>query len=399
MKNQLLFALKSKVTINVKGRNISRFIRRLINNNIELINIDYIDNDEVNIKIFKKDLDTIEQIKSIYEINIINYNGMIKLVSDVKFNKYIIFFIIIGLAVIVFLSKLIFSIEIVSNDNEMKENILEELNNNGISKYKFKKNYYELQSIKEKILKKYKNNIEWIEIENIGTKYIIKYEPRIIKEKEEITKYRHIVAKKDAIIYDVDASSGQIVRMKNDYVKKGDIIVSGYIDLLGNIKQTVSSIGKVYGEVWYTVTVSYPFKYNEKKETGNKKYVYTIKLLNKTYEIFNFNKYKNKIVEDKTILKNNLLPFKITKEYQKEIKIIKENNTEEAAIKKAIELGKKKINKKLKKNEFIIDYKIINKSKNKDYVTLNLFFTVCEDITDYQYIEEYKEEIKDENNN
>lgn len=399
MKNQLLFILKSKVTINVKGRNISRFIRILINNKIELINIDYIDTNEVNIKVFKEDLEKIEEIKNIYEVNIINYNGIIKIEKDIKFNKYIIFFIIIGLAIIVFLSKLIFSIEIVSNDKIMKQNIMEELNNNGISKYKFKKNYYELQVIKEKILKKYKNNIEWIEIENIGTKYIIKYEPRIIKKEEKVTKFRHIIAKKDAIIYDVDASSGQIVRMKNDYVKKGDIIVSGYIDLNGSIKKTVSSIGHVYGEVWYTVNVSYPFKYNEEKETGRKKQVYIIKILNNTYELFSFNRYKNKKVLDKTILRNNLLPFKITKENQKETIVIKENNNENEAIKKAIELGKKKISKNLKKDEFIIDYKVVSKSKNKDSITLNLFFTVCEDITDYQYIDEYKEELKNDNNN
>ena len=317
MKNQILFMLKSKVTINVKGKNIERFIHRLINNKIELISIDYISYNEVNIKIYKEDYDKIEEIKSIYEVNIINYNGIIKIKKDISFNKYIIFFIMIGLAIIIFLSKLIFSIEVVTNDNDMKEKILEELNNNGVSLYHFKKSYNKLQNIKEKILEKYNNEIEWIEIENIGTKYIVRYEPRIIKEKEEETKFRHIVAKKDAIIYDVDASVGQIVRIKNDYVKKGDIIVSGYIDLNGNVKKTVSSIGKVYGEVWYTVTVSYPFKYKEKKETGRKKNVYTIKILNKTIELFNFNKYKNKIVNDKIILKNTILPFSFNKETQK----------------------------------------------------------------------------------
>ena len=34
--------LKSKVTINIKGKNIERFIHRLVNQRIELIKIDYI---------------------------------------------------------------------------------------------------------------------------------------------------------------------------------------------------------------------------------------------------------------------------------------------------------------------------------------------------------------------
>ena len=141
MKNQFLFMLKSKVTINVKGKNIERFIHRLVNNKIELISIDYISYNEVNIKIYKEDYDKIEEIKSIYEVNIINYNGIIKIKKDISFNKYIIFFIMIGLAIIIFLSKLIFSIEVVTNDNDMKEKILEELNNNGVSLYHFKKSY------------------------------------------------------------------------------------------------------------------------------------------------------------------------------------------------------------------------------------------------------------------
>ena len=133
MKNQFLFMLKSKVTINIKGKNIERFIHRLVNQRIELIKIDYISYNEVNIKIYKEDYQKIEEIKSIYEVNIINYDGLIKIRKKINFNKYIIFFIMIGLAIVIFLSNLIFSIEIVTNDTDMEKKILEELNNNGIS--------------------------------------------------------------------------------------------------------------------------------------------------------------------------------------------------------------------------------------------------------------------------
>jgi len=50
---------------------------------------------------------------------------------------------------------------------------------------------------------------------------------------------------------------------------------------------------------------------------------------------------------------------------------------------------------KLGVNEYIKDYKILNKTKHKDSVTLNIFFNVVEDITDYLEIEEYKEEPKE----
>ena len=328
------------------------------------------------------------KLKSIYELYIVGYKGFIKLKQKINFNKHLIFLILLGFIIIYFLSNLIFSIEIVTNDKIMENRIIDILDQNGIKKYRLKKDYKYIQYVKEKILNEYKESIEWIEIENIGTKYIVRYEPRIILEEKKQSKPRHIIAAKDAIIYDVNATSGEIIRTKNDYVKKGDIVISGYVYLNENIKDTVSSEGNVYGEVWYEVTVSYPLKYYEKKETGNKKNIVTINILNKEIELFNFNKFKNSIKTNNIILKNNLLPFSLNIQKQKEIKIIDENNTEEEAIDKAIKLGKEKINENLNDDEFILNYKILNKSLNSKEVTLKLFFSVCENITDYQEISE-----------
>ena len=273
----------------------------------------------------------------------------------------------------------------------MKNKILDELNNNGISIYKFKKNYQELQIIKKKILEKYKNEIDWIEIENIGTKYIVRYEPRLNNPQNEVYKSRHIIALKNAIIYKLDIKSGQILKNKYDYVKKGDIIVSGYISLNESIKDTISSMGRVYGEVWYEVDVTYPFIYNEEILTGKNKFVYVFKFLNNNIEIFNFNKYKNKKIKSNIIFKNNILPFSLEKQYQQELNIKKEDNNIEEATNKAIDTATKKIEDKLKENEFILNKKVIGSYNDDKSVTVKIFFSVVEDITDYLEIDEYNE--------
>ena len=178
-------------------------------------------------------------IKTIYEINENDYEGFIKLIKKINFNKYLFIFIFIGLIIIIFLSRITFSIDIITNDNNMKEVLLDELNSNGLKLYGFKKNYNDLQRIKSNILEKYRDKIDWIEIENIGTKYIVRYEPRINNPINDNNKFKNIVARKNAIIYSLDINSGQIIRNRNDYVKKGDIIVSGYISLNDTIKDTV----------------------------------------------------------------------------------------------------------------------------------------------------------------
>lgn len=395
MKNNILYLLKSKLNINIKGNNIERFIKRLKNNNIEILNIVYISKDEINIKIYKYDYDKVIKLKTIYEIEIIDYYGLIKTRNNFLNNKYIIMFIFISLIVLYITTSLIFKIDVITNDSKMEKELIEALEELGIKKYKFKKNYIELQEIKNKLLNKYRDTIEWLEIENIGTKYIIRYEPRIKNEIEEDKPLRNIVAKKDAIITSMNISSGQIIKSVDSYVKKGDIIVSGYIKLNESIKDTVSSSGTIYGQTWYNVTINYPYVYKEVKETGNTNDVFVIKILGKNIELFNFNKYNTKKVFEKVLLKNNLLPIKLVKQKQIETIEINEKNNEEQLIKNAVNLAKKKIEENLKEGEYIKDYKILNKTIYTESITLNIFFNVVENITEYQTIEKYVEEIEE----
>ena len=360
-------------------------------------NIYNVSHDEINIKIYKKDYDKIISLNTVYEINILNYSGMVKVKNDILNNKYMIILILISLIIMYTLTNMIFSITIMTNDSKMAKTLLNDLKEFGIDKYKFKKNYKKIEQIKKQILTMHKDSLEWIEIESSGTKYIIRYEPRIINDTDENKEFRHIIASKDAIIKNFDVSKGQIVKEINSYVKKGDIIVSGYIYLNENIKDTVSSTGKVYGETWYNVKITYPYKYHEEYTTSKTKRVLVIKFLNKKIELFNFNKFKNKKVEDKVIVKNNILPISFINEFQRESVVIDESYNEEELIDVMINYSKDKLQKNLNDDEYIKDYKILNKSKNTDTLTLNIFFTVIENITEYKTIDEYKEESLNEN--
>lgn len=395
MKNYLQNLFISKVTLKIFGNNKERIIKRLKNNNIDILNLKYI-NSGIIVKIYKKDYEKLLSIKTIYEVEIVSYSGLFNIKNNLSNNKVIIISILICLIILYFITNLIFSIDIITNDKNMKNKVLEELNNNGISKYKIKKNYNELQKIKNNILKKYRSEIDWIEIEVIGTKYIIRFEPRIENKINEQSNYRNIIASKDAIIKDMYITNGQIVKNKNTYVKKGDIIVSGNIYLNDDIKDTVSSSGTIYGECWYNVTITYPFKYYEEKETGKSNNVIVIKLFNKEIELFNFSKYKNKKTSNFTLLRSNLLPIKLIYQKQKEVYIIDENNTEEDVIERAVNYSKQKLESNLDSDEYISNYKILNKEVFTDSIKLNIFFSVIENITEYQTIESYIAEEKSE---
>ena len=387
MTNNFFLFFKSKIKINIKGRKIERFIKRLADNKINIYNMEMINRNEANIVILKSDYLKVLNIKSIYEFNIVGGTGMIKIRKTLKINSLILVFLVIGIIVLQILSRMIFSIEVIHTDKSIRNKMLSELENYGLKIHAFKKSYDEVQKIKEQILTNHKDDIEWLEIENIGTKYIVRLEERKIKNNEESNEKRHVIASKNAIIKKIEAENGEIVKEINSYVNAGDIIISGNITLNEQVKNTVSASGHVYGEVWYKVKVDYPLAYSEKHETGNSQKRLVFNFLNKSYEL-GFKKYKDKNVSSKTLLKHIFLPISLTYDNQRELIVIDEVYTIEQAIKKAEERAYAEINSKLNDKEKILSSKNLKVDVNDSKIELEIFFTVYEDITEYQKIEE-----------
>ena len=379
--------MTSKIKLNVKGKNIERFIKRLKSNNIDLLKIEYIKYNEINIIIYKKDYEKLLELKTIYDVNIKDIYGIIKIREVINIYKYLILFIAIGIVLLIFLSNVIFNVEVIHNDKDLRNLILNELENYNIKKYKLKKNYDEIQAIKNDILTKYQDKIEWLEIEEQGTSYIIRVEPRIIPNNEVSYEKQNVVAGKSAVIKKIIAKSGEVVKELNTYVNKGDIIISGNICLNEEVKDIVKADGIVYGEVWYNVKVEYPYIYSEIKEKNNYQDVYVLKIFDKEFE-FTFNKFKDKKIEENIILQNNILPIYLIKQRQQELETISLLLTSDEAKDKAIEEAIKKMNEKLDGDEKIIDYKVLNFNVEEDKVILDVFFTVYENITGYSKIEE-----------
>src|SRR5699024_9641860 len=103
--------------------------------------------------------------------NIIKFFGLYKYKLIIKRYYISILSIFFALLIIFVLSNMIFEIKIETQNKELKTLLIKELENYGIKKYKFKKNYEDLTKIKENIIKNNKDKLEWMEIEVSGTKY------------------------------------------------------------------------------------------------------------------------------------------------------------------------------------------------------------------------------------
>lgn len=380
MKNKYFEKFDSIIKIKITGINIDNYIRRIIKRKINIIKLIPVSHKEAHLILKYQDYQKLTKYNTIYKLSIIEEYGSIKIKNNIKKNTILLIFILISIFIIITLSKIIFSIDIIHSDKQIRTLISNELNKYGIKKYTFKKSYEQLEEIEDKILENNKDNLEWIEIEEYGTKYIVRIEERKLNTQEEKYQYQSIISTKNAIITEVDAISGEIVKNVNDYVKKGDTVISGYITHPDNSQTPTMAKGTVYGEVWYTIKVDYPYVYQEETLTGRSKTVYVLNFINKRISLFDFDKYKSFKSKDTILLSSNLLNINLVKEKQYEVTVIDEVYTEDEVINKAIDYSKEKLQNENPNIKEIKDVKILSQQSNDSTITLNLFIKAIEDI-------------------
>ena len=397
MKKKLLYIFSSNVKISVRGRNVNLFIKRLIKNKINIIKVIPKSYKEVLLIVDYNDIERINKIKTIYSIDIISYYGILRIFKYIKKNIFIISFLIIGIIIIYILSNIIFSIDIIHSNSNIISLVDNELKSHGIKKYSFVKSYKEIEKIKKDILEGNRDNLEWLEIIRSGTKYIVRVEERIINKDNNNSNNYSIVAKKNAIIKSITAYSGEKVKEVNTYVKKGEEVISSYVTMPNNERVFSSANGKVIGEVWYNVSIDYPYFYNEVLYTGKKRRVISFNILNKSYSLFNFKKYKSFDINRKYIYKNSITPVSLSIDNEYETKIINDIYTYDTAKEKAIMVVKDKLKEKYKDIIDIDKVIITYEEETSSMISLNLFITCNEDITEYkEVIEEDNSSVKNE---
>ena len=329
----------------------------------------------------------IKKLAPTYEITILKRTGKAYLIHLYKTKKIFLYSTIFAFLVIILLTNIIFSVRVVETDKEIKDMILTDLRENGITRFRFKVSYKRKEAIREKILEKEKDYLEWLEIEEVGTMYQVKVIRRINNPKEEELKPRSIVAKKKGRITRIEADYGEVTTKKNDIVDKGDTLISGLIKNKEEIKTKVAARGKVYAEVWYQVNLNLPTIYQEEIKTGNKKNTLEIIFLDKNIFISELFKYNNSISKETVLYNNPLIPFRISFTKKEEIKLKQVAYQEDKTLKKIKKLAVDKLKQRIGNDIKILSINVLKKKTSADKIEVELFFKVEEDITSYESLE------------
>ena len=388
MKNTFLNKIESSVRVKITGKNVNNYLKRLITNKIELIDLKYNSHNEAVVTIKYSDYLKLKTVRSSYDVKVTNTYGKLRIRNKMKRSYILLSSIILGIALIILLSNIIFSIEVIHTNKSVIELVGNELNKNGLKKYTFKKKYKDIKKIEDKILNDNKDKLEWISIEIVGTKYVVRIEERKIKNENNDNIYQDIVASKSGVIKKIIALSGEKKYEIDNFVSKGDTIIKGSITKPNNEIILTHASGLVYAEVWYQISVEYPYQYKEEILTGNKKNIYYLKFINKRLELFNFKKYKNFQKEPKILLYNSIIPISLVKEKQYEVNIIDEIYTTEEVINKAITLAESRLMSSNKKIDKIDKVSIIKKEEYDSKIKLDLFISVIEEIGEVKILNE-----------
>ena len=364
----------SRIIFKVSDINYNYILKKLLNYNISFKELTNKGN-YYYICILEKDYELLKKIDYKKVVIFKRHTGLKHLIKFLNINieKSIVAFIVFFNVFI--LSLFIYSVDIKINDEDLKTQIKYTLIDLDIKPYKRIKLYNYINKVKEKILNKYKDKIEWIEIEQIGSKYNV-YVIKKVNNKKHVHNDRcNYVAKKSGVIKSLYASKGVLLVQENNYVKKGDILISGSVIYNDELKNEVCASGKITGEVWYKVNIEYPFSKTRPYNKYSNFHNIEIILFGKKYKIFKSNN-KHEMIKNK--IGNNTIGLNIYQGYK--IKVKNEKYTEKEVLNKSLKKAKDSLLKKLPRNSRITDQKVLKKYVNNGKMYLEVLLTAEEEI-------------------
>ena len=191
-----------------------------------------------------------------------------------KNKKHCPFFAGILLAVfsIYIMSLYIWNVEVTGNSYYTEETINTFLNDIGAG-CGVKKSRLVPSKIEEEMRIRYPF-VSWVSVQIVGTKLLIAMEEGVQPKDGETEKKGDILAQWDGVVVSIMTRKGTPLVHVGDEVKKGDILVRGSVDVIGDDQSVVQTIetgadGDIVLRVDYPVSKDFDRSYRKKQYTGN----------------------------------------------------------------------------------------------------------------------------------
>lgn len=258
------------VNFQLIGDNYIRFYNEIIKENLPCRNL----TEKKGILTFSISVEYSGRIKEICEKHnlewtIVKKRGLFFKAKRLWFRKGIIVGAAVAFVICIALSNFVLRFRILSDDENIKEDIMSVLKENGVEagSYIPNLNYVEL----ERELKQKVSGISWAGISTSGSTLTIDIVENIDKPESRKTRLpSDLIAKKDAVVEKIELFDGQLMTTVGSAVLKGDKLVSGTVinenvsykegkEIKDTTTKYVRSYAKIYGTFYETVVIDQPF--------------------------------------------------------------------------------------------------------------------------------------------
>lgn len=150
------------------------------------------------------------------------------------------------------LSSMVFEIQIKGEKDESRKLIADTLKKMEVVP-PFKSR--DVSQLKTQLKKNLENDIAWLEIEKQGSRYLITYTPKEFASLSQLG-HEELIAQEDGMIERFDIQHGNKLHKVNEFVHKGDVLVSNVLEDSKGGKQEVYVKGRVFAYVWKDIAVT-----------------------------------------------------------------------------------------------------------------------------------------------
>lgn len=385
MKNQWTNYYTGYVKVKAYGRGTERLINMLTRRGLHIWDVKRVGSESLIFHMDFREISKLRQVvrKSDCKVRFLQGRGVPFLMKRIMKNSGFLAGLIAFLLCIFVLSNMVWGIEVKDAKPETEHAIRKELDKMGVKIGKMQLLVDDVDTIQRNLNDRI-GVLTWVGVELKGTTYHFRVVEKRQPKEVEKTSPQNLVASKKAIITDMYVKKGQSKVNVNDYVSKGQLLVSG---LIGKEEkpQIVSAQGTVKGQTWYKARVEVPLKTNFSVYNGNETSKHYLKVEHVSLPIWGFKdpdyKKQEKEITDRPI---HFLQWELPISYKvvtlRSKDDIVRNYTKEEAVKEGKKMARADLRKQLEDEDEIVGEKVLHESMENGKVKLSIHYQVIENI-------------------
>ncbi|MDA8352233.1 MAG: sporulation protein YqfD [Firmicutes bacterium] len=396
-KNRWPQNVKGTLQMELTGPELARFINEAVREQLEISQITWISEEKIRLSIPVPDYFRIKPVlkRTGTKGRILSKKGLPFWLMRLRKRQFFLWGLLLFFVLLYLLTSVLWSVEVEGNETVPTKEIVRLLKKEGVFVGQLKHRIPDNEEIQYR-LQAQLPQVSWVGFRVEGTRATVTVvEKKRVDEREQGEKDGpvNLVAKRAAMIYDMNVVRGRPVVEVNDSVKKGQLLVSGRY---GNPDDPDSgklagAKGKVFGEVWYESKVTVPLQQKRKVYTGRRETARFPFLASRVVRLpflfpETFSRYET-IQQVHTLrFRDWELPFGWVEEERLEMEWVSYKLT----AKEAIQLGKERAREdlllKLGKDGRILGEKVLHPHVERGKVVMKIHFDVVENIAVQQPI-------------